>query len=342
MFFPWLYQDVHEKQPFESPPEEAYRRKAFCVHVARLRMEVLQVRWAVSAQALPLGGETLSVSRLREEVCSKWPLVQTRQGASVPAKQPLRPLRELIGPAFPFPPSRPTAADDSTLLTIFLVIIYLSSHNSQCCYLIPPCLSVPCPLKMIWEWSSFWVRGGGCSSFFVFFFFLRMLFSFPPIFPSFAAASFGNYSVLFLAVFCCTWKCKSCLLLVNYSPGIPEGFAHVQAIHCEFLLSCSICPVWKQQIPFEMKTTPLFLGCLSQGFVGAGHRRRNSGSRGEGEARHGGCCSVPPRPSHFSSSHLPFPQLGLYINIYVYIFIHIYMYIFKQRYIPNKPEAQAG
>lgn len=112
-----------------------------------------------------------------------------------------------------------------------------------------------------------------------FFFFLRILFSFPSICLSFAAASFGNYSVLFLAVFCCTGKCKSCLLLVNYSPGIPEGFAHVQATHCEFLLSCSICPVWKQQIPFEMKTTPLFLGRLSQGFVGAGHRR-NSGSQG--------------------------------------------------------------
>lgn len=40
MFFPWLYQDVHEKQPFESPPEEAYGRKAVCLHVARLRMEV--------------------------------------------------------------------------------------------------------------------------------------------------------------------------------------------------------------------------------------------------------------------------------------------------------------
>lgn len=89
-------------------------------------------------------------------------------------------------------------------------------------------------------------------------FFLRMLFSFPSTFPSFAAAAFGNCSVLFLAVFCCTGKCKSCLLLVNYSPGIPEGFAHVQAIHCEFLLSCSICPVWKQQIPFKTKTTPLF------------------------------------------------------------------------------------
>lgn len=143
---------------------------------ASLLSQVLQVRWAVSAQALPLGGETLSVSRLREEVCSKRPLVQTRQGASIPPKQPLRPLRELISPAFPFPPSRPTAADDSTLLTIFLVIIYLSSHNSQCCYLIPPCLSVPCPLKMIWEWSSFWVRGGGCSSFFVFFFFKDVIF----------------------------------------------------------------------------------------------------------------------------------------------------------------------
>lgn len=114
-----------------------------------------------------------------------------------------------------------------------------------------------------------------------------MLFSFPSIFPSFAAAAFGNYSVLFLAVFCSTGKCKSCLLLVNYSPGIPEGFAHVQAIHCEFLLSCSICPVWKQQIPFEMKTTPLFLGCLSQGFVGAGHRRRNSGSSGTGGGKAG-------------------------------------------------------
>lgn len=117
---------------------------------------------------------------------------------------------------------------------------------------------------------------------FFFFFLLRILFSFSSICLSFAAASFGNYSVLFLAVFCCTGKCKSCLLLVNYSPGIPEGFAHVQAIHCEFLLSCSICPVWKQQIPFEMRTIPLFLGRLSQGFVGAGHRRRNSGSRGWG------------------------------------------------------------
>lgn len=170
---------------------------------------------------------------------------------------------------------------------------------------------------------------------FCLFFFLRMLFSFPSIFPSFAAASFGNYSVLFLAVFCCTGKCKSCLLLVNYSPGIPEGFAHVQAIHCEFLLSCSICPVWKQQIPFEMKTTPLFLGRLSQGFVGAGHRRRNSGSQGQGEARHGERWNAPPRLSDFSSSHLPFPWLGLYINIYVYIFIHTY--IFKQMHIPSKP-----
>lgn len=123
-------------------------------------------------------------------------------------------------------------------------------------------------------------QGSGALSPFCFFFLLRILFSFPSICLSFAAASFGNYSVLFLAVFCCTGKCKSCLLLVNYSPGIPEGFAHVQATHCEFLLSCSICPVWKQQIPFEMKTTPLFLGRLSQGFVGAGHRRRNSGSWG--------------------------------------------------------------
>lgn len=282
MFFSWLHQDVHEKQPFESPPEEAHRRKALCVHVAGLWMEVLQVRWAVPAQALPLGGETLPVSCLREEVCSKWPLVQTCQGAPVPTKQPLRPLRELMGPTLPFPPSHPTTANDSTLLTIFLVIIYLSPQNSQCCYLISPCLSAPCPLKMIWEWSSFWVRRAGHLFLFFFFFLLRILFSFSSICLSFAAASFGNYSVLFLAVFCCTGKCKSCLLLVNYSPGIPEGFAHVQAIHCEFLLSCSICPVWKQQIPFEMRTIPLFLGRLSQGFVGAGHRRRNSGSRGWG------------------------------------------------------------
>jgi len=152
-----------------------------------------------------------------------------------------------------------------------------------------------------------------------------MLFSFPSIFLSFAAASFGNYSVLFLAVFCCTGECKSCLLLVNYSPGIPEGFAHVQAIHCEFLLSCSICPVWKQQIPFEMKTTALFLGRLSQGFVGAGHRRWKSGSWGQGEARHGECWNAPPRCSDFSGLHLPFPWLGLYINIYIYI--HTYIYI---------------
>lgn len=123
-------------------------------------------------------------------------------------------------------------------------------------------------------------RGALLLFWFFVFFLLRILFSFPSICLSFAAASFGNYSVLFLAVFCCTGKCKSCLLLVNYSPGIPEGFAHVQATHCEFLLSCSICPVWKQQIPFEMKTTPLFLDRLSQGFVGAGHRRRSSGSWG--------------------------------------------------------------
>lgn len=70
-------------------------------------------------------------------------------------------------------------------------------------------------------------QGRGMLLPFCLFFFLSMLFSFPSIFPSFAAASFGNYSVLFLAVFCCTGKCKSCLLLVNYSPGIPEGFAHV-------------------------------------------------------------------------------------------------------------------
>lgn len=40
MFFSWLHQDVHKKQPFESPPEEAHRRKALCVHVAGLWMEV--------------------------------------------------------------------------------------------------------------------------------------------------------------------------------------------------------------------------------------------------------------------------------------------------------------
>lgn len=171
------------------------------------------------------------------------------------------------------------------------------------------------------------------------FFFLRMLFSFPSLFPSFAA-SFGYYSVLFLAIFCCTGKCKSCLLLGNYSSGFPKGFAHVQAIHCEFLLSCSICPVWKQQIPFEMKTTPLFLGCLSQGFVGAGH----SGSQGQGEARHGEHWNVPLCLSDISGSHLPFPWLGLYINIYVYIFIHTYIHIYvylSQGMSQANPEAQA-
>lgn len=34
-------------------------------------LQVLQVRRAVPAQALPLGGEALPVSSLREEVCSK-------------------------------------------------------------------------------------------------------------------------------------------------------------------------------------------------------------------------------------------------------------------------------
>lgn len=43
------------------------------------------------------------------------------------------------------------------------------------------------------------------------------------------------------------------------------------------------------------------------------------------------------RTSDFSGSRLPFPWLGLYINIYVYIFIHTYKYIFKQRCTPSKP-----
>lgn len=63
-----------------------------------------------------------------------------------------------------------------------------------------------CPMSFKDDLRMKFFLGQGRGVFFLFclFFFLRMLFSFPPIFPSFAAASFGNYSVLFLAVFCCT------------------------------------------------------------------------------------------------------------------------------------------
>lgn len=65
------------------------------------------------------------------------------------------------------------------------------------------------------------------------------------------------------------------------------------------------------------------------------------GVRGQGEARQGERWNEPPRLSDFSGSHLPFPWLGLYINIYVYIFIHTYIYLSKGISQANL-EAQAG
>lgn len=64
---------------------------------------------------------------------------------------------------------------------------------------------------------------------------------------------------------------------------------------------------------------------------------------GDREARHRECWNVPLCLSDFSSSHLPFPWLGLYISIYVYIFIHTYIYIYLSKGISQANlEAQDG
>lgn len=67
--------------------------KSVCVCL--FSWQVLEVRWVVSSQTLTLWSETVSVSRLWEEIRPQWSPVQTRQSPPLSTKQQDDPLYAL-------------------------------------------------------------------------------------------------------------------------------------------------------------------------------------------------------------------------------------------------------